>query len=156
MASLPYRQILRSVRYLVSCTRPDLSFCAGFLSRFMKNPRIAHWQTLKRVLYYLQHTKDMVLTYCRFQFQNSSQLNGWLHAPLQGWTDSDWGGDIDTSQSTSGMLLTFAGGAIAWRSKRQTSVALSSTEAEYVAAALTTKEGIWIKTIIEELDILKL
>ena len=54
------------------------------------------------------------------------------------------------------MLLTFAGGAIAWRSKRQTSVALSSTEAEYVAAALTTKEGIWIKTIIEELDIFKL
>ena len=98
----------------------------------------------------------MVLTYRNFQFQYSSQLNGWLHAPLQGWTDSDWGGDIDTSRSTSGMLFTFAGGAIAWRSKRQTSVALSSTEAEYVAAALTAKEGIWIKTIIEELDIFKL
>ena len=47
MASLPYRQILGSVRYLVSCTRPDLSFCAGFLSRFMQNPRIAHCQALK-------------------------------------------------------------------------------------------------------------
>ena len=50
MASLPYRQILGSVRYLVSCTRPDLSFCAGFLSRFMQNPGIPHWQALKRVL----------------------------------------------------------------------------------------------------------
>ena len=54
------------------------------------------------------------------------------------------------------MVFTFADGAIAWRTKRQVSVALSSTEAEYVAAALTAKEGLWIKTIIEELDIIKL
>mgnify|MGYP000385546506 FL=1 len=154
--TLPYRQILGSIRYLVSCTRPDLSYSAGFLSRFMQNPGIAHWKALKRVLRYLQYTKDMGLTYKRFQSSNSSQLNGWLQTPLVGWTDSDWGGDLDTSRSTSGMVFTFAGGAIAWRTKRQASVALSSTEAEYIAAALTAKEGLWIKTIIEELDILKL
>jgi hypothetical protein len=66
------------------------------------------------------------------------------------------GGDIDTSRLTSGMVFTFAGGAIAWRSKRQSSVALSSTEAEYVAVALTTKEGLWIKTILEELGIINI
>ena len=65
-----------------------------------------------------------------------------------------WVLDI-TSRSTSGMVFTFASGAIACRTKRQASVALSSTEAEYIAAALTTEEGLWIKTIIEELDILK-
>ena len=157
MATIPYRQILGSIRYLVSCTRPDLSFCAGFLSRFMQNPGLEHWKALKRILRYLQHTKDMVLTYHTFQIQNPSQLNGYLHTPaLDGWTDSDWGGDIDTSRSTSGMVFTFAGGAIAWRSKRQSSVALSSTEAEYVAAALTAKEGLWIKTILEELDIINI
>ena len=114
MASLPYRQILGSVRYLVSCTRPDLSYSAGFLSRFMQNPGIAHWQALKRVLRYLQHTKDIYLTYQGFQSSNMSQLNGWMDGPLLGWTDSDWGGDIDTSRSTSGMVFTFSGGAIAW------------------------------------------
>ena len=63
MKTLPYRQILGSIRYLVSCTRPDLSYCAGFLSRFMQNPGLAHWQALKRVLRYLKYTKDMGLTY---------------------------------------------------------------------------------------------
>ena len=92
MKTLPYRQILGSIRYLVSCTRPDLSFCAGFLSRFMQNPDNAHWQALKRILRYLQHTKDMVLTYHSFQIPNSSHLHGYLHAPLHGWSDSDWGG----------------------------------------------------------------
>ena len=66
------------------------------------------------------------------------------------------GRDIYTCRSTFGMVFTFVGDAITWRSKRQTLVALSSTEAEYVAAALTAKERIWIKTIIEELDIFKL
>ena len=156
MKTLPYRQILGSIRYLVSCTRPDLSYCAGFLSRFMQNPGLAHWQALKRVLRYLKYTKDMGLTYRSFQSKNSSQLSEWINTSLVGWTDSDWGGDLDTSRSTSGMVFIFGGAAIAWKSKRQVSVALSSTEAEYVAAALTAKEGLWIKTIIEELDIFKL
>ena len=109
MATLPYRQILGSIRYLVSCTRPDLSFCAGFLSRFIHNPGVAHWQALKRVLRYLQYTKDMGITYHNFQIQNSSHRNGYLQAPLCGLSDSDWGGDIDTSWSTSGMAFLFAG-----------------------------------------------
>ena len=109
MATVPYRQILGSIRYLVSCTRPDLSFCAGFLSRFMQNPGMEHWKALKRVLRYLQHTKDMVLTYQNFQIQNPSQLNGYLHAPpLDGWTDSNWGGILilpDRHQEWSSHLL---------------------------------------------------
>ena len=64
--------------------------------------------------------------------------------------------DIDTSRSTSGMVFTFAIGAISWRTKRQSSVELSSTELEYIVAALTLKEDLWIKAIIEELDIFKL
>ena len=94
MATLPYRQILGSIRYLVSCTRPDLSFCAGFLSRFMQNPGMEHWKALKRVIRYLQHTKDMALTYQTLQSQNPSQLDGYLHTPLDEWTDSYWRGGI--------------------------------------------------------------
>ena len=114
MASLPYRQILGSVRYLVSCTRPDLSYSASFLSRFIQNLGIAHWQALKHVLRNLQHTKDISLTYQGFQSSNMSQLNGWMHGPLLGWIDSDWGGHIDTSRFTSGMVFIFASGGIAW------------------------------------------
>mgnify|MGYP002775250692 FL=1 len=92
MKTIPYRQILGSIRYLVSCTRPDLSFSAGYLSRFMQNPGVKHWEALKRVIRYLKHTKDMVITYKSLQSWNPSSLEGWLTSPLQGWTDSDWGG----------------------------------------------------------------
>ena len=72
------------------------------------------------------------------------KLCGWANpsTALHGWTDADWGGDMDDRKSTSGYVYTFAGGAIAWRSKKQATVSLSSTEAEYVAATLATKEGI--------------
>ena len=142
MKTFSYRRILGNIRDLVSCTRSNLSYSTSFLSRFMQNPGVAHWNALKRVLRYLQYTKDIGLTYKSFQSRNSSQINGWLQTPLVGSTDSDWGGDLDTSRSTSGMVFTFADGAIAWRTKRQVSVALSSTEAEYVAAALTAKRRI--------------
>ena len=156
METIPYRQILGSIRYLVSCTRPDLSFSAGYLSRFMQNPGVKHWEALKRVMRYLQYTKDMTITYKSFQSWNTSSLEGWHTSPLQGWTDSDWGGDVDSSRSTSGMVFMFAGGAISWRTKKQTTVALSSTEAEYVAAALAAKEGLWLKSILKELDVIQL
>ena len=97
MMSLPYRQILGSIRYLVSCTRPDLSYCASFQSKFTQNLGLAHWQALKRVLRYLKYTKDMGLTYRSFQSKNSSQPSGWINTSLVRWMDSDWGGDRDTS-----------------------------------------------------------
>ena len=80
----------------------------------MQNPGTAHWQALKHVLRNLQHTKDISLTYQGFQSSNMSQLNGWMHGPLLGWIDSDWGGHIDTSRFTSGMVFIFASGGIAW------------------------------------------
>ena len=156
MKNIPYRQVLGSLRYLVSCTRPDLSFSTGFLSRFMEKPGLNHWAALKRVLRYLKYTRNMVLTYKAYFGADNSKIQAWLSTPLQGWTDADWGGDIDSSRSTSGFLFTFAGGAIAWRTKKQATVALSSTEAEYIAATLTAKEGLWIRSIIQELDILRI
>ena len=79
---------------------------------------------------------------------------GGMVAPLHGWTDADWGGDKDTSRSTSGYLFTFSGGAITWKTKKQSTVALSSTEAEYIAATLVAKEGLWLKSIFDELNII--
>ena len=152
MKNLPYKQIIGCIRYLVSCTRPDLCFSAGLLSRFMQNPGLKHWQALKRVLSYLKHTRELSITYTATQSESSNLTSNPL-PEIRGWTDSDWGGDVDHRKSTSGYVYTFAGGAISWRSKKQSTVALSSTEAEYVATALAAKEGIWIKAIFEELNI---
>ena len=156
MKNIPYRQVLGSLRYLVSCTRPDLSFSTAFLSRFMEKLGLNHWAALKQVLRYLKYTRNMVLTYKAYFGADNSKIQAWLSTPLQGWTDADWGGDIDSSCYTSGFLFTFAGGTIAWRTKKQATVALSSTEAEYIAATLTAKEGLWIQSIIQELDILRI
>ena len=92
MKNIPYRQVLGSIRYLVSCTRPDLSFATGYLSRFMENPGVNHWKALKRVLRYLKYTRDMTLTYTSYSKAQHSNIQGWLSTPLHGWTDADWGG----------------------------------------------------------------
>jgi hypothetical protein len=72
---------------------------------------------------------------------------------LQGFTDADWQGDLDARKSTSGYLFTLAGGAISWRSKKQDSVALSSMEAEYIAASEAVKEAVWLKDFLSTLKI---
>ncbi|MCO5594128.1 hypothetical protein L7F22_048149 [Adiantum nelumboides] len=147
MAEVPYRPSLGSVRYLVTCTRPDVCLAAGVHSRFMHNPGNVHWQSNKRMVKYLNHTNDFGITY-------HASLN--KDAPrLIGWSDSDWGGDQDTRYSTSGFVFVLAGGAISWQSRKQATVALSSTEAEYVAAAMAAKEGIWLQRLLEELQIFK-
>ena len=91
MLNVPYKQILGCIRYLVSCTRPDLCFTAGILSRFMQDPGPKHWQALKRLLRYLKRTKDMVLIYSRSQSESiNMNLEGWTNpSQLSGWTDSD-------------------------------------------------------------------
>ncbi|MCO5574355.1 hypothetical protein L7F22_028138 [Adiantum nelumboides] len=143
MVEVPYRPSLGSVRYLVTCTRPDVCLDAGVHSRFMHNPGKVHWQSNKRMLNYLNHTNDFGITY------HSSLNKDALR--LIGWSDSNWGGDQDTHHSTSGFVFVLAGGAISWQSRKQSTVALSSTEAEYVAAAMAAKEGIWLQRLLEEL-----
>lgn len=70
-----------------------------------------------------------------------------------GWSDLDWGGDLDTRHSTSSFVFLMGGGAISWQSRKQTSVALSSTEGEFVTATTTTKEGVWLQKLLEELGV---
>ena len=111
----------------------------------MTNPSPKHWKVVKRILQYLKHTKHLCLTYQSTHSESiQPKLCGWANPStnLHGWTDFDWGGVVDDRKSTSGYFYTFAGGAIAWRSKKQATVSLSSTEAKYVVATLAAKEGI--------------
>lgn len=99
------------------------------------------------MLRYLNHTAHYGIAY-------TASLDG--AAPrLIGWSDFDWGGNLDTHHSTFGFVFVLVGGAISWQSRKQSTVVLSSTEAEYVAAALAAKEGIWIQRLLEELPMFR-
>ena len=135
----PYREAIGCLMYAMLCTRPDLSFSICYLSRFSNNPRIEHWKALKRVLRYIKGTIKLKL-----KFGKESEN-------ILGYSDADWAGDLTKRKSTSGFVFLLGGGAISWGSKKQTCVALSSTEAEYVALSHATKEAIWLKRLMCEL-----
>ncbi|MCO5613209.1 hypothetical protein L7F22_067485 [Adiantum nelumboides] len=140
--SFPFANILGGIRYLVTCTRPDICFATNLLSRYMKAPSLQHIQHLKLLMRYLQHTKDYGI--CFYATHP-------LPTPfLFGYSDADWGGDQETLQSTSGFVYLLARGSISWQSKKQDRVTLSSTEAKYVAMTLALKEGIWLKHLLME------
>ena len=110
-------------------TRPDLAHAVGTVNRYMSNPGKKHWEAIKHILRYLKGTTDAQLTF------GLTTL-----AEVEGYTDSDYAGNTDNRKSTSGYIFTYGGGAISWRSKLQECTALSTTEAEYIAA----KEAIWL------------
>jgi hypothetical protein len=105
---LRYSQIIGSLMYLASATKPDISFDLSKLSRFMSNPNIDHWHALERVRRYLCGT-----------------MSYWIHysghlAMLEGYSDSNWISDVDDIKATCGYVFTFGDGVVSWKSCRQT------------------------------------
>jgi hypothetical protein len=140
-ASVPYREALGSLMYAMVGTRPDLAFAVGLASRYLSQPRQSHWKAVKQILAYVKGTLDVGLVYGGLD----------ANAQLVGYTDADWANDVDTRRSVTGMVFTLAGGAVSWKSRRQPTVALSSTEAEYMAAAEAAAEAIWLRGLLNEL-----
>jgi hypothetical protein len=118
-----YRQLIGSLMYLVN-TRPDICFSVNTLSQFMVEPRRVHWVAAKHVLRYLCGTVDYGLDYHRG--------DGFC---LVGYTDSDWARCVSDRKSTSGCCFGLGSVVVSWFSQKQKSVALSSVEAEYMAAS---------------------
>ena len=137
----PYWQAIGSLIYLVSGTRPDLAFCVRKLSQYLENPQKNHWTAVKRVLRYLQGTSTHGILY-----------DGRLGTSLTGYSDSDYAGCTKTRKSTIGYKFLVAGGAISWKSKKQSLVATSSCEAEYVTSCMASKEAIWLARLCSILD----
>ncbi|GMG39212.1 unnamed protein product [Aspergillus oryzae] len=144
MAKVPYRNAVGCLMYLMVGTRPDLAAAVGVLSQFAADPCPTHWQALKRVFRYIQGTKTHGI-----EFYAANEEG------LQGYSDADWAGDVETRRSTSGYAFMMNGGCISWRSKKQRTVALSSTEAEYMALTEATQEAIWLKAFLCELGEMK-
>lgn len=137
----PYAALVGSLMYLSICTRPDIAQAVGALARYMSKPTTAHWTSAKTVLRYLAGTADLGITF------------GAGSPGLQAFCDADYAGDIDTRRSTTGYVFLLNGGAISWASRLQPTVAASTTEAEYIAAATTIKEGLWLRKLFQDLGL---
>lgn len=141
----PCRNVIGCLMYIMLCTRPDLSIAVGILSRYSNKNNSELWQCLKRVLRYLKGTVNIKLTYK----QNPNHKN-----LLIGYVDSDWAGNENDRKSTTGFLFKmFDTSLICWNSKKQNSVAASSTEAEYMALFEATREALWLKSLTEGLKL---
>ncbi|GJY59608.1 hypothetical protein Tco_0459500 [Tanacetum coccineum] len=139
MDRVPYASAVGSLMYVMVCTRLDLAHAIGVVSRFLSNPGKKHWEAVKWIFRYLRGTSKLGIT-----FGNGKPM-------LVGFTDSDMARNKDNMKSTSGYLMTFAGGAVSWQSRLQKCVALSTTEAEYMAATEACKELLWLKRFLQEL-----
>ena len=135
----PFREAVGSLLYLMLSSRPDISFAVNQVSQFCENPQRCHWTAVKRIMAYLKRTPEHGIRF-------GPKLN-----PLLGFTDADFAGDTETRRSTSGYVFLLNEGPVAWNSRRQKCVTLSTTEAEYVAACEATRECIWIKRLLREL-----
>ncbi|KAL0323576.1 UNVERIFIED_CONTAM: Retrovirus-related Pol polyprotein from transposon RE2 [Sesamum angustifolium] len=118
----------------------DIMFATSLLSRFMQSPSQVHYAAAKRILRYLRGTKHFGIWY--------KSTND---AKLVGYTDSDWAGSVDDMKSTSGYTFSLGSGIFSWASKKQATVAQSSAEAEYIAAAATSNQAIWLRRILEDI-----
>ncbi|KAE8727554.1 putative ribonuclease H protein [Hibiscus syriacus] len=146
MAKVPYANTVGSLMYAMVCTRPDISQAVGVVSRYMHDPGEGHWQAVKWILRYLRQTVDVGLV-----FEQDEALG----QCVVGYADSDYAGDLDKRRSTTGYLFTLAKAPVSWKFTLQSTVALSTTEAEYMAVSEAVKEAIWLNGLMEDLGVVQ-
>ena len=137
-----YREIVGSLMYLATQTRPDLSQSVGALARHFAAPTTAHMKAAYQVLKYVASTRKMGIRY-----------RGRQKHELVGYCDADFAGNLDNRRSTTGYVFVMNGGAISWSSRLQNCVATSTAEAEYMAASATAKEAVWLRTLMGDLGV---
>ncbi|RMX62449.1 hypothetical protein DD238_008264 [Peronospora effusa] len=135
----PYRELIGSLMYLTSCTRPDLAFFVGQLSRYVQSPTQQHIGAAKRILRYLIGTKGEGIVYSRNKAEEKARLI------IDGYCDSDWRNDPDTRKSITGFVHCLAGGG---QFRGLTIVAQITVEAEYVAACEACMEGQGLRNVL--------
>jgi len=133
-----YKSAIGSLLYIAKTTRPDISFSVNKAARKCERPTKSDWNKVLNIFKYLNSTKEYKL-----------KLDG--QGTLNAYTDSDFAGDIEDRKSTSGYLILIGESPICWGSKKQSIVATSTTEAEYVATSECIKKVLWIRNIFKEL-----
>jgi hypothetical protein len=137
-----YQQVIGSLLYIMLGTRPDIAYAVTKLSQYATNPSEEHLSRAYYICRYLAGTPNYTLVY-----------NGRGGDGLIGFADSDWASDPTTRKSTTGYLVKLANGVICWNSRVQKSIALSSTEAEYMSLGDTCRQLVWIRSLFLELGI---
>ncbi|KAL2227396.1 UNVERIFIED_CONTAM: Retrovirus-related Pol polyprotein from transposon TNT 1-94 [Sesamum indicum] len=145
MENVPYSNLIGSIMFLMVCTRPDVAYSISCLSRFMSNPGPPHWEALKWLLRYLRGSENIGIIFSKHS--NDTRLVGYV--------DSNYANDRDSRKSTSSYVFTFCGSCISWKSQLQHIVALSTTEAEYIATTEAFKEALWLDGLIKEIGFSK-
>ncbi|KAL5756464.1 hypothetical protein ACOSQ2_021210 [Xanthoceras sorbifolium] len=138
MTKVLYASAIGSLMYAMVCTRPDIAQAVGAVSRYMNNPGKIHWEAVKWIFRYLRGTKKALC------FKGGDTT-------LTGYVDADLARNVDIRKSTTGYVYTLGGTAVSWVSQLQKIVALSTTEAEYVAVMEASKEMVWLQSLLEEL-----
>ena len=136
-----YQAVVGSLLYISTKTRPDIAYAVGRVARYTASPTKEHWTAVKRILRYLKSTSNLGLLY-RVDAQ----------AEIIGYSDADWAGDVGDRKSTTGYVFLLGGAAVSWKSGKQTCVALSTAEAEYIALSATVQEAVWFQQLMSELS----
>ena len=139
---LEYQSIIGSLLYIMLGTRPDISYVVIKIVQFSANPSPKHTNAARYILRYLKTTRTKRLVY-----------DGDSNKGLIAFTDSDWASDKISRRSQTGFFFMIAGAAFAWQSRAQKTVALSSTEAKYMALSDCSRQAVWIKSLLSELGI---
>lgn len=143
MSKIPYTSVVGSIMYIMVCTRPDLSHAVSIVSRYMSDPGTEHWNAVKWIVRYLKGTSNSGLIYGK-----ASEGSGVI-----GFVDSDYAGDLDSRRSQTGFVFQLNNCTISWKANLQSVVALSTTEAEYMASTKAVKEAIWLKGLSREFGV---
>ncbi|KAK2428583.1 hypothetical protein QL285_027097 [Trifolium repens] len=136
-----YRNMIGSLLYLTTI-RPDITFVVGVCARYQADPKMSHLTQVKRILKYVNGTSDYGILYAHDE-----------NSKLIGYCDEDWAGSADDRKSTSGGCFFLGKNFISWFSKKQNSVALSTAEAEYIAAGSSCSQLMWMKQILKEYNV---
>lgn len=139
----PFKELLGCLQYLAITSRPDICAAVSALSKYQAAPSDLHWAGLKRILRYLQGTIETKIVYEKKRD----------HHIMLGYADADFANDKDNRKSVSGYALVVFGNLVAWSTKRQPTVSLSSTEAELISLCTAAKEGLWLTNLLNELSV---
>ena len=119
--------------YAQVCTHPDIAYITGILGRYLSNPGINHWKAAKRVLRYLQRTKNYMLIYWSL-----------INLEIIGYNDSDFVGCQDSIKSMSGYIYILVGGVVSWKSDKLSLIASSTMAAKFITCYEASNHGVWL------------
>lgn len=140
VSQLEYTQIVGSLMFIMNCKRPDLAYSLSRLSLYSSNPNREHWNALVRVLRYSKHTVNYNLYFMKFP------------PVLEGYSDANWISGSTNCKSTSGYVFTLGGGAVSWKSSKQTCIPRSTMKSEFIALDKAAEEAEWLRNFIEDLS----